>query len=37
MTLKDVNLTTLFPQEAEMDAPQETKHERQDCDIFLLR
>ena len=35
MTLRDPNPPTAFPQEAEMNTPQETKHESQDSHIFI--
>jgi hypothetical protein len=37
MTFRDPKPPTVFPQETETEVPQETKHERQNSDIFIRR
>jgi hypothetical protein len=37
MTCKDLTPQSAFPQRAEMSTPEETKHESQNCNIFVSR
>ncbi len=37
MTFRDPNPLAVFYRKPKMKIPQETKHERQNCDIFIPR